>query len=158
MPNPVFPSNSVTHGKVTSQLNYIFDGNEGEWRPLTPADLAGADGSSFEFTPPAASGYRNLNLSGEAVEVSASASKLVGFFIDNNLNDEPLFIHFSGYNASSPVLTYPIYAQSTVDQNFTYSIDGFQGIIAKVTHDKQGSDPWEGNAGNGLLANIYYRL
>ena len=81
-----------------------------------------------------------------------------GFFIDNNLNDEPLFIHFSGYNASSPVLTYPIYAQSTVDQNFAYSVAGFQGIIAKVTHDKQGTDPWEGNNGNGLLANSYYRL
>lgn len=158
MPNPVFPPDSVSRGKVNSTLSYIFDGNDGEWRPMTPADLAGAGGSSFELTLPVSSGYRNLNLSGQAMEVSASATKLVGFFIDNNLNDEPLFIHFSGYNASSPVLTYPIYAQSTVDQNFTYSIDGFQGIIVKVTHDKQGTDPWEGNNGNGLLANIFYRL
>ena len=77
--------------------------------------------------------------------------------VDNNLNDEPLYIQFSGYNTGSTVLTYPIYAQSTVDQNFAYSIDGFEGIIAQVTHDKQGTDPWEGNNGNGLLANIYYR-
>ena len=157
MPNPVFPSSSITHGKITPHLSYIYDGNDGEWRPMTPADLVGASGSSFEFKPPISSGYRNLNLSGQAVEVSASATKLVGFFIDNNLNDEPLYIQFSGYNTGSPVLTYPIYAQSTVDQNFAYSIDGFEGIVAQVTHDKQGTDPWEGNNGNGLLANIYYR-
>lgn len=156
MPNPVFPAGSVTNGKITPQLSYIFDGNDGEWRPLTPADLAGAGGATFQFTPPVSSGYRNLNLSGEAIEVSQSASNLVGFLIDNNLNDEPLYIQISGYG-NSPVLTYPIYAKSTIDQNFTYSIGGFQGIIVQITEDKQGLMPWAGNNGEGLMANIYYR-
>jgi hypothetical protein len=157
MPNPVFPPSSISHGKVSPILNYIFDGNDGEWRPLTPADLAGANGSSFQFVPPSASGYRILNLSGKSIEVSQSASKLAGFFVDNNLNDEPLYIQFSGYG-SSPVLTYPIYAQSTLDQNFSYSIDGFQGIVTQITIDKEGLYPWEGNNGIGLMANIYYRI
>jgi len=156
MPNPVFPSSSITHGKITPHLSYIYDGSYAEWRPMTPADLAGAGGASFEFTPPTSSGYRILNLSGEHVEVSQSASKLVGFFVDNNLNDEPLYIQFSGYG-NSPVLTYPIYAQSTLDQNFTYSIGEFQGIITYISTDKQGNDAWQGNNGNGLMANIYYR-
>ena len=157
MPNPVFPSSAITHGKIAPQLSYIYDGNLGEWRPMTPADLAGAGDSSFTLNIPSSSGYKILDLSGQAIEVSQSASKLAGFFIDNNLNDEPLFIQISGYG-NSPSLTYPIYAQSTIDQNFPYSIDGFQGIIVQVTTDKAGDEPWQGNAGNGLLANIYYRI
>jgi len=158
MPNPVFPSSAISHGKVSPLLNYIYDGNDGEWRPLTPADLAGADGSSFEFRPPSASVCRVLNLSGKSIEVSQAATKLAGFFVDNNLNDEPLYIQFSGYNTGSSVLTYPIYAQSTLDQNFTYSIDGFQGITTRITTDKEGLFGWQGNNGVGLMTNIYYRL
>ena len=156
MANPYFPSNAINHGKVSTQLNYIFDGNEGAWRPLLPSDFV-AGGNNFQVVNPTLSGYRNLNLSGQIVEVNSSATKLAGFFIDNNLNDEPLFIHFSGYG-SSPTLTYPIYANSTVDQNFTYDIDGFNGILVKVTTDKLGNNAWAGNNGEGLLTNIYYRL
>lgn len=156
MANPYFPSNAITHGKVSTQLNYIFDGNEGAWRPLLPGDFVGG-GNTFEVTTPILSGYTNLNLSGEIIEISSSATKLAGFFIDSNLSDEPLFIHFSGYG-SSPRLTYPIYANSTVDQNFAYEIGGFNGILVNVTTDKQGNNPWAGNNGEGLLSNIYYRL
>jgi hypothetical protein len=160
MPNPVFPSSAVTYGKVSPHLNYLYDGNDGEWRPLTPGDLAGLGGNTFELTPPTISGYRNVNLSGEAMSVSDSATNLAGFFIDNNLNDEPLYIQFysNPYTTESiPVLTYPLYAQSTVDQNFPYSIQQFQGIVVKISEDREGLFPWSGNGGTGVLANIYYR-
>ena len=42
--------------------NYVYDGNDGEWRPLTPGDFVGASQNTFTFTPPTISGYRNINL------------------------------------------------------------------------------------------------
>ncbi|NBU82979.1 MAG: hypothetical protein EBS55_15175, partial [Flavobacteriaceae bacterium] len=159
-PNQTFPSSAVTHGKASPQFGYIYDPDIGEWRPITPGDFVGLGGNSFNLNTPTVSGYRNLNLSGEAVTVSDTATKLAGFFIDNDMNDEPLFIHFysNPYTEYSvPILTYPLYAQSTVDQNFPYSIEGFQGIIVKISEDREGIYPWPGNGGTGAIANIYYR-
>lgn len=159
MPNPVYTSAQVLHGKAAPQFSYIYDGDLQEWRPMTPADLAGLSDSAL-LKPPTISGYRNINLSGQITEVSASATKLAGFFIDNNLNDEPLFVQFysNPYNQNSvPVLTYPIYAQSTLDQNFPYSLEAFQGILVKISEDREGIYPWPGNGTTGVLANIYYR-
>ena len=161
MPNPTFPSSSLSHGKASPQFSYIYDSAVAEWRPITPGDFVGLGGNSFNLEPPVASNYLNVNLSGQPVEVTSSGTKLVGFLVDNNLNDEPLFIQFysNPYNTGSiPVLTYPIYAQSTVDQNFTYSIGGFEGIVTKISTDKEGKFVWMGNSGNGVLANIYYRV
>lgn len=159
MPNPVYQSSAVSHGKASPHFNYIYDGNDGEWRPMVPGDFVGASQNTFTLTPPTISGYRNVNLSGSPQTVSQSATKLAGFFVDSSLNDEPLFIQFYSYpyNPSTPILTYPIYAQSTVDQNFPYSIEGFQGIVVKISEDREGSYAWSGNGGTGLLANIYYR-
>lgn len=159
MPNPVYPSSASNHGKISSNFNYVYDGNDGEWRPLTPGDFVGASQNTFTFTPPTISGYRNINLSGEAQTVSESATKLAGFFVDNNLNDEPLYLQFYSYpyDPATPILTYPIYAQSTVDQNFQYSIEGFQGIVVKISEDREGQFAWAGNGGTGVLSNIYYR-
>jgi hypothetical protein len=159
MPNPVYPSAAVSHGKSAPHFNYIYDGNDGEWRPMVPGDFVGAGQNTFTFTPPTISGYRSINLSGNPETVSQSATKLAGFFIDNNLNDEPLYVQFYSYpySPSTPILTYPIYAQSVVDQNFSYSMEGFQGIVVKISEDKEGIYPWEGNNGVGVLANIYYR-
>ena len=157
MPNPVFPSSAIQGGKITPNLNYIYDGTLGEWRPMIPADFAGE--ASFSFAPPTISGYRNIALSGEAVSVSNSATKLAGFLIDNNTTSEPLFIQFysNPYTGSpTPILTYPMYGYSTIEQNFPYSMEGFQGIIVKISEDAAGTIPWDG-AGVGVLANIYYR-
>ena len=159
MPNPVYTSSDVYHGKANPQFSYIYDGELQEWRPMTPADLAGIGDSSL-LKPPTSSGYRNLNLSGQAVSINDSATKLVGFFVDNNLNDEPLYLQFytNPYlQGSVPLLTYPIYAYSTTNENFTYSIEGFNGIVAKISEDREGIYPWPGVNGTGLLANIYYR-
>lgn len=160
MPNQHFPSSAVSHGKAAPQFSYIYDSNLGEWRPITPGDFVGLGGNSFNLNTPTSSGYRNINLSGEAVTVSDSATKLAGFFVDNNLNDEPLYIQFYSnpyVSGSVPILTYPIYAQSTIDQNYTYSIEGFQGIVVKISEDREGIYPWQGNGGTGVMANIYYR-
>ena len=158
MPNPVYTSSAVSHGKANPQFSYIYDGDLAEWRPMTPADLAGVGDSSL-LKPPTISGYRDVNLSGNPIVVSQTATKLAGFFVDNNLNDEPLYLQFYSYpyDPNSPILTYPIYAQSTLDQNFPYSMQQFQGIVVKISEDKSGSYPWNGNNGVGLLANIYYR-
>jgi hypothetical protein len=40
---------------------------------------------------------------------------------------------------------------------FPYSIDQFQGIVVKISEDREGIYPWGGNGGTGLMANIYYR-
>jgi hypothetical protein len=159
MPNPVFPSSAVSHGKASPHFNYVYDGNDGEWRPLVPGDFIGAAGNTFHFTPPTISGYRNVNLSGDPQTVSLDATKLAGFFIDNSLNDEPLYFQLYSYpyNPQTPTLTYPIYANSTLDQNFAYSMDGFQGIVTNISTDKEGCYAWGGNGGVGVLANIYYR-
>jgi hypothetical protein len=159
MPNPVYKSDSVYHGKAAPQFSYIYDGDNQEWRPMTPADLAGL-GESDLLKPPALSVYRNINLSGAISEVSNGATKLAGFFVDNNLNDEPLFVQFysNPYTSeSTPFITYPIYAQSTLDQSFSYLVHGFQGILVKISEDREGLYPWPGNNGTGLIANIYYR-
>jgi len=158
MPNPVYVSSAISHGKASPQFSYIYDGDLAEWRPMTPADLAGVGDSSL-LKPPTISGYRDVNLSGNPIVVSQTATKLAGFFVDNNLNDEPLYLQFYSYpyDPNSPILTYPVYAQSTLDQNFPYSMQQFQGIVIKISEDKSGSYPWGGNNGVGLLANIYYR-
>ena len=162
MPNPVYPSSSISYGKANPQFSYVYDGDLREWRPMTPADLAGVGDSSL-LKPPTISGYRNVNLSGKVEVVSETATNLAGFFVDNNLNDEPLYIQFYSYPyevegvISDPVLTYPIYAQSTLDQNFPYSMRQFNGILVKISEDKSGLYPWTGNNGVGLLSNIYYR-
>jgi hypothetical protein len=159
MPNPVYPPSAVSHGKSAPHFNYIYDGNDGEWRPMVPGDFIGAGQNTFNFTPPTISGYRNINLSGDPQTVSQSATKLAGFFIDNNSNDEPLYVQFYSYpyDPQNPKLTFPIYAQSVVDQNFSYSMEGFEGIVVKISEDRSGIYPWEGNGGTGVLANIYYR-
>jgi hypothetical protein len=158
MPNPVYKSSDVYHGKANPQFSYIYDGDTAEWRPMTPADLAGI-GDSALLKPPTSSGYRNINLSGDPQVVSQNATKLVGFFFDNSLNDDPWFVQFYSYpyNPSSPILTYPIYANSTLDQLFAYSIEQFQGIVVKISEDREGIYPWAGNNGTGLMSNIYYR-
>ena len=157
MPNPVFPSSAVQGGKITPNLNYIYDGSQNEWRPMIPSDFAGD--ASFSFTPPTILNYRNAALSGQAVAVSNTATKLAGFFIDNNTTSEPLFVQFYSYpynGLSTPILTYPLYGYSTIEQNFPYSIEGFEGIVVRISEDAAGSISWNG-VGVGVLANIYYR-
>lgn len=159
MPNPVYTSADVYHGKANPQFSYIYDGELAEWRPMTPADLAGLSDSAL-LKPPTLSNYRNIDLSGKISSVSDTATKLAGFFVDNSSNDEPLFIQFYSYPyevSSTPVLTYPLYAQSTIDQNFPYSMEGFSGILVKISEDKSGLYPWPGLSGNGVIANVYYR-
>jgi hypothetical protein len=36
-------------------------------------------------------------------------------------------------------------------------MDGFRGIVTKISTDKEGCYAWGGNGGVGVLANIYYR-
>jgi hypothetical protein len=149
MPNPVFSPLSITHGKGSPHFNYLYDGDMGSWRPLAPEDFVGG-GISM-------SGYRNANLTG-VVSVNDNAGKLVGFLVDSNFSAEPLFVQFYSYHTGVPILTYPLYAYSSIDQNFTYPIGGFEGILVGITTDKQGSMPWNGSNGSGVLTNIYYKL
>jgi hypothetical protein len=40
---------------------------------------------------------------------------------------------------------------------FPYSIQQFEGIVVKVSEDREGIYPWGGNGGTGLMTNVYYR-
>lgn len=154
MPNPIYPTSSVvpdsivSHGKASPNFNYLYDGEITSWRPLSADDVG--------FGMPA-SGYRNTNLSGQVVEVSDRASRLVGFLIDSDFDDEPLFIQFCSYHTGVPILTYPLYAKSSIDQLFTSPVGGFQGILMNITEDKEGLIPWPGVNGSGVLTNVYYK-
>jgi hypothetical protein len=153
MPNPVYPVSTVvpdsivSHGKASPNFNYLYDSEIGNWRPLNPDDF-GAGTSS---------GYRNPHLTGQIVEVNDRASRLVGFLIDSDFNYEPLFIQFCSYHTGVPLLTYPIYAKSSIDQTFSSPVGGFQGILVNITEDKEGLIPWSGINGEGLLTNVYYK-
>jgi hypothetical protein len=149
MPNPVFPPSSLIHGKASPAFSYVYDSEMDSWRPLNPEDFVGAGIS--------ASGYRNPDLKGEKSLVSDRASRLAGFLVDTDFDDEPLFVQFYSYHTGVPILTYPLYAQSSIDQNFTSPIGGFQGILIGITTDKSGVNPWNGSNGQGILANVYYK-
>lgn len=154
MPNPVYPVSAVvpdsivSHGKASPNFNYLYDGEIAAWRPLSADDL-GAGVST--------SGYRNTNLSGQVVSVSDTSSRLAGFIVDSDFDEEPLFVQFWSYHTGVPLLTYPLYARSSIDQIFPSPIGGFQGILTNITRDKDGLVPWEGMNGSGILANVYYK-
>lgn len=149
MPNPVFPPSSIINGKGSPNFNYLYDNEIASWRPFRPEDFVGGGMST--------SGYRNPDLKGDKVSISDTATKLAGFLVDTNFSDQPLFVQFYSYHTPTPILTYPLYAYSSIDQIFSFPVDGFEGILVGITHDKYGLDPWMGNNGEGLLTNVYYR-
>jgi hypothetical protein len=149
MPNPVFPASAVIHGKASPNFNYLFDGEMDAWRPLNPEDFVGGGMSS--------SGYRNSDLKGEPSLVNDRASRLAGFLVDSDFDTDPLFVQFYSQHTGVPILTYPLYAYSSIDQNFSSPIGGFQGILIGITTDRDGELPWNGVGGQGILANVYYK-
>jgi hypothetical protein len=152
MSNTIYNSEGVNFGKASPAFQYIFDAYSGNpvtgWRPVTPCDFVA---KAQTFSDP--------NLSGEMISVSCFATSLVGFFTDYDGTDEPLYLQFfsNPITGGPPKLTYPLYAHSSMDQQFTYPIDGFQGIIAQITTDKEALIPWNGDSGTGILSNFYFR-
>lgn len=154
MANPIFPDEGITWGKVGPSLGFIYDAYTGGplpitgWRPITPCDFVAK-----------AQTWREPNLSGEMISVNCCASSLVGFFTDYDGTDEPLYLQFHSnpITGGPPMLTYPLYAHSSMDQIFPNPIEGFQGIIAQITTDKDGYVPWQGDGGTGVLSNFYFR-